>query len=116
MTKVRALKAPVSTARTPMGRRVGVVLAVCLLAGGAATGVSQAAGAAPQPTVSQVQAEINQLTAQFNKAVEQYDQVAGQLTAAKTRLNQVNKEMAGDQAKYNAARLKVVQIANASYM
>ena len=72
--------------------------------------------AAPQPTVSQVQAQVNQLTAQFNKAVEQYDQVAEQLTAAKARLSQVNKEMAGDQAKYGAARLKVVQIANASYM
>ena len=63
-----------------------------------------------------MQAQVNQLTAQFNKAVEQYDQVAEQLTAAKTRLSQVNKEMAGDQAKYDAARLKVVQIANASYM
>ena len=116
MGEVRALKAPASIIRSPRGRRAAVVLAVFLLAGGAATGVSQAAGAAPQPTVSQVQAEINQLTSQFNKAVEQYDQVAEQLTAAKTRLGQVNKEMAGDQAKYAAARLKVVQIANASYM
>jgi len=116
MPKVRALKAPTSVARTPRGRRVAVAVAVTLLAGGAATGVSQAAGAAPQPTVSQVQAQVNQLTAQFNKAVEQYDQVAEQLTAAKTRLSQVNKEMAGDQAKYDAARRKVVQIANASYI
>ncbi|HZZ53057.1 MAG TPA: hypothetical protein VFE26_02120, partial [Trebonia sp.] len=116
MPKVRALKAPTSIARAPKGRRAAVAVAAFLLAGGAATGVSQAAGAAPQPTVSQVQAEVNQLTAQFNKAVEQYDQVAEQLTAAKTRLGQVNKEMAGDQAKYDAARLKVVQIANASYM
>src|SRR5215469_7330815 len=116
MPKVPALKAPASITRTPRGRRAAVVLTVFLLAGGAATGISQAAGAAPQPTVSQVQAQINQLTSQFNKAVEQYDQVAEQLTAAKTRLGQVNKEMAGDQAKYNAARLKVVQIADASYM
>ena len=116
MPKAFALNAPASITRTPRGRLAAVVLTVFLLAGGAATGISQSAGAAPQPTVSQVQAQINQLTAQFNKAVEQYDQVAEQLTAAKTRLNQVNKEMAGDQAKYDAARLKVVQIANASYM
>ena len=116
MPKVRALKAPTSIARAPKGRRAAVAVVAFLLAGGAATGVSQAAGAAPQPTVSQVQAQVNQLTAQFNKAVEQYDQVAEQLTAAKARLSQVNKEMAGDQAKYDAARLKVVQIANASYM
>ena len=116
MPKVLALKARTSIARTPRGRRAAVVVAAFLLAGGAATGISQAAGAAPQPTISQVQAQVNQLTAQFNKAVEQYDQVAEQLTAAKGRLNQVNKEMAGDRAKYDAARLEVVQIANASYM
>src|SRR5580693_4860714 len=94
MPKVRALKAPTSIARVPKGRRAAVAVVAFLLAGGAATGVSQAAGAAPQPTVSQVQAQVNQLTAQFNKAVEQYDQVAEQLTAAKTRLSQVNKEIA----------------------
>jgi peptidoglycan DL-endopeptidase CwlO len=116
MPKVLALKAPESIARTPKGRRAAVAVAVFLLAGGAATGISQTAGAAPQPTVSQVQAEVNALTAKFNKAVEQYDQVAQQLTAAKGRLSQVNKQMAGDQAKYNAARQKVVEIANASYM
>lgn len=90
--------------------------AAFLLAGGLATGISQVAGAQPQPTISQVQAQVNALTAKFNKAVEQYDQVAQQLTAAKARLSQVNKEMARDQAKYDAARARVVQIANASYM
>ena len=116
MPKVLVLKARTSIVPTPKGRRVAVAVAAFLLAGGAATGISQSAGAAPQPTISQVQAQVNQLTAQFNKAVEQYDQVAEQLSGAKARLGQVNKEMAGDQAKYNAARLKVVQIANASYM
>ena len=113
---VLARKAATSAGPAPGGRRAVVVLAAVLLAGGLGTGISQAAGAAPQPTISQVQAEVNALTAQFNKAVEQYDQVAQQLTAAKGRLSQVNKEVAGDQAKYYAARLKVVQIANASYM
>jgi cell wall-associated NlpC family hydrolase len=92
------------------------VAAALLLAGGLATGMAQVAGAEPQPTVSQVQAKINALTGQFNKAVQQYDQVAQQLTAAKGRLAQVNKEMAGDQARYTTAQVKVVQIANASYM
>ncbi len=91
---------------------VGVVF---LLAGGLATGISQVAGAEPQPTISQVQARINVLTAEFNKAVEQYDEVVQQLGAAKARLAQVNKEMASDQDKYNAARVKVVQIADAAY-
>jgi peptidoglycan DL-endopeptidase CwlO len=97
-------------------RRAAVAVAAFLLAGGLATGITQTAGAEPQPTISQVQAEVNALTAQFNKAVQQYDVVAQQLTAAKARLGQINTEMASDEAKYDAARAKVVQIADASYM
>ena len=93
-----------------------MVGAAFVLAGGLATGISQVAGAEPQPSISQVQAQVNALTAKFNKAVEQYDQVAQQLTAAKARLSPVTKEMARDRARYNVARARVVQIANASYM
>ena len=64
---------------------------------------------------SQVQATINTLTGEFNKANQQYDQVEEQLGAAKARLRQVNKQMARDQAKYEAARKLVVQIADSSY-
>jgi peptidoglycan DL-endopeptidase CwlO len=93
-----------------------VVGAAIVLAGGLAAGISQMAGAEPNPSISQVQAEVNVLTAKFNKAVQQYDAVAQELTAAKSRLSQVNKEMAADQAKYNDSKLKVVQIADATYM
>lgn len=86
-----------------------------LLVGGIATGVSQAAGAEPKPTISQVQAEVNTLTSKYNKAVQQYDQVAQQLTQAKGRLKQIDKEMSRDQARYTAARDKVAQIASASF-
>src|SRR5215469_10618086 len=90
--------------------RRGVVIGVAiLLAGGLAAAVTQRAGAQPKPTIAQVQAKVNVLTAKFNKAVQQYDQVSVQLTAAKARLKQVNKEMASDQAAYNSARVKVVQ-------
>ena len=92
---------------------VGVAI---LLAGGLAAGISQVAGAEPKPSISQVQAQVNALTAKFNKAVQQYDVIAQQLDAAKSRLGQVNKEMAADQAKYNDSKLKVVQIADATYM
>ena len=95
----------------------GLVIGVAfLMAGGLATGISQVAGAEPKPTISQVQAQINALTSKFNKAVQQYDQVAEQLTAARARLSQVNKQMAVDQARYTTARKKVVQIVNAAYM
>lgn len=91
---------------------VGVAV---VLAGGLAAGIAQVAGAQPKPTISEVQAKINEYTSQFNKAVEQYDQVESQLTAAKGRLAQVNKEMNTDQTRYNNSRVKVVQIANAQY-
>jgi peptidoglycan DL-endopeptidase CwlO len=98
-------------------RRGVVVGTALLLAGGlAATVASQVAGAEPKPTIAKVQQEINVLTGTFNKAVEQYDSVEQQLTAAKASLSHVNTEMARAQARYNDARVKVVQIADASYM
>jgi peptidoglycan DL-endopeptidase CwlO len=102
-------------ARMSKARRSVAIGVAVLMAGGLATGVAQIAGAQSQPTVAQVQQEVNSLTAKFNKAVQQYDAVAEQLTAAKIRLHQVNKEMAAAQRKYNAARKEVVQIANAAY-
>jgi cell wall-associated NlpC family hydrolase len=96
-------------------RSVAVTAGVLLLAGGLATGVTQVAGAASQPTVGQVKTKINTLTAQFNKAVEQYDNVAQQLTQAKAQLKQVNAEVTADKTKYDSAKVKVVQIADASY-
>jgi peptidoglycan DL-endopeptidase CwlO len=98
--------------RTRRGVAAGAAL---LLAGGLAVAVSAAAGAQPQPSITQVQATINTLTGQFNKANQQYDQVQEQLTAAKARLKQVNKQLDRAQAKYLAARKLVVQIADSAY-
>src|SRR6266700_5035759 len=95
--------------------RVALVGVAVLMAGGLATAVTQAAGAQPQPTISEVQAKINNLTGQCNKANEQYDQVAQQLSAAKASLRRVNKQLASAEAKYEAARRQVVQIAASSY-
>jgi cell wall-associated NlpC family hydrolase len=102
-------------ARLTAVRRSVAVCAAVLLAGGIATGVSQVAGAEPKPTISQVQAEVNTLTSRYDKAVQQYDQVAQQLTLAKGRLKQVNKEMNRDQTQYDDARDKVARIASATF-
>ncbi|TVZ03097.1 hypothetical protein EAS64_21850 [Trebonia kvetii] len=96
-------------------RRVAVIGAAVVIAAGLATAVAQVAGAQPQPSISDVQAKINALTGQFDKANQQYDQVAQQLTAAKTRLKQVNKQMARDEARFEASRKLVVQIAASTY-
>ncbi len=109
------------TLRTHLGasarrsRRAVAVGAALLLAGGLAVAATRAAGAQPQPSITQVQATINSLTGQFNKANQQYDQVEEQLTAAKARLKQVNKQLDRGRARYQAARKLVVQIADSAY-
>ncbi|HVT70931.1 MAG TPA: NlpC/P60 family protein [Trebonia sp.] len=96
-------------------RRFGVLGAAVLLAGGLAAGVTQVAGAQPQPSIAQVQSTINDLTGQFNKANQQYDQVEEQLSGAKTRLKQVDRQLSRDQANYERAMKLVVEIADSSY-
>jgi cell wall-associated NlpC family hydrolase len=86
-----------------------------LLAVGLGTGVSQWAGAAPQPSISQVQSEVNDLQAKFDKADEQYDGVVTQVDSAKSRLAQVTAEETADNKRYQTARKQFIQIAAASY-
>jgi cell wall-associated NlpC family hydrolase len=107
--------------RTRPGSRLGgarraVALGAAFpLVGGLAVAVTQVAGAQLQPSIDQVRATVNTLTGEFNKANQQYDQVEGQLGAASARLKQVNRQLAGDQARFEAARKLVVQIADSSY-
>jgi len=109
------LRMSLAAAGTGRTRRLAALGAALLLAGGLAVAVSQVAGAQPQPSIDSVRSTINTLTGQFNKANQQYDQVEQQLTAAKARLAQVGKQLARDQARYEAARDLVVQIADSSY-
>ena len=102
-------------ARLSRTRRAAVLGSAVLLAGGLAAMVTQVAGAAPQPSIDQVRTTINTLTGEFNKANQQYDQVQEQLTAADARLKQLNKQLDRDNARYQAARKLVVQIADSTY-
>ena len=61
------------TVHLSLRRRCAAVTASVLACGGIAI-FAVAAGAAPQPTVSQVQAKIDKLTTQENVAGQQYDQ------------------------------------------
>ena len=76
---------------------------------------ASSAGAAPQPTVDQVQARINQLTSQFNKVSEQYDQASQQLSAAQSRLSQVRVHLNHANAQFRAAQAYVAQNAAAAF-
>jgi peptidoglycan DL-endopeptidase CwlO len=103
-----------SATRTRL-RRGAVLTALLAVASGVAV-YSGTAGAAPQPTIGQVQAQVNSLQAKVDNIGEQYDQASQQLSAAKTRLTQVNKEAVQAQAHFNTARAQLVQVAVANYM
>ena len=95
--------------------RRGVAIATGLaVIGGLAVFGSQA-GAAPTPTVAQVQAKVNQLTSQYDKVTEQLDQVGEQLSAARTRLSQIRADVNHADAQFQAARTTVAQIAAAAF-
>ena len=77
--------------------------------------VASGAGAAPQPTVDQVQARVNQLTSQYNKVSEQFDQASQQLSAAQSRLSQVRVHLNHANAQFQAAQANVAQTASAAF-
>ena len=94
-------------------RRGTALVAGLVAAGGLAYG--GIAGAAPQPTVSQVQAKINQLTTQFDRVSEQYDQASQQLSAAKSRLAGVHARLTTANSKFQAAQESVAQNAAVAF-
>jgi peptidoglycan DL-endopeptidase CwlO len=74
-----------------------------------------AAGAAPQPDMSQIRQQVNELTAKYDQANQQYDAAAQQLSAARVKLSRLGTEVARDQASFRQMHTKVAQIAAASY-
>jgi peptidoglycan DL-endopeptidase CwlO len=90
------------------------IAASVLVCGGVAT-FAAAAGAAPQPSVSQVQATINKLTSQQDQAVQQYDQSAQELASARQQLALINREVNTDRASFQSMRAEIAQIATTAY-
>ncbi len=68
------------------GSRRGVAFAAALAVAVGLAAFGGMAGAAPTPTVAQVQARINQLTSQFDKVSEQLDQAGGHLHRGRAHL------------------------------
>jgi peptidoglycan DL-endopeptidase CwlO len=73
------------------------------------------AGAAPQPTVAQVQARINQLTSQFDEVSVQLDQASQQLSAARSKLAQVRVHLDHANVRFRAAQASLAQTAAAAF-
>ncbi len=100
--------------RSPLIRRGAFIAAAAFTAAGLII-TAGAAAAAPQPTVSQVQAKLNKLTAKENVLIQRYDQASQDLASARQRLDLVNKEVARDQAAVHGTQGMIGQIASAAY-
>jgi cell wall-associated NlpC family hydrolase len=92
-----------------------MAIGASVVAAGALATFASSAGAAPKPTVGQVQKSVNRLSSAMDQAVQQYDQSAQQLSSAKQRLALVNREVKTDQAKFESMRSQIAAIASTAY-
>jgi cell wall-associated NlpC family hydrolase len=91
-------------------------MTVLAAAGGVAVySGAQGAGAAPAPTISQVQKEVNALQGKVDKIGQQYDAAGQQLAAAKGRLAQVAKQADRAQQQYDQASATLAALAVTQY-
>jgi cell wall-associated NlpC family hydrolase len=95
--------------------RRGVAFATGIVAVGGLAVFATGAGAAPTPTVAQVQAKVNALTTQFDKVSEQLDQAGQQLSAAQSRLAQVKVHLNHANTQFQTAQANVAQNAAAAF-
>ena len=95
--------------------RRGIAIVAGLAAAGGLAVSATGAGAAPQPSVNQVQTRINQLTSQFNKVSQQLDQAGQQLSAAQSRLSQVRVRLNNANSQFQTAQASVAQTAAAAF-
>jgi cell wall-associated NlpC family hydrolase len=97
-------------------RRAAVVVTVLAVAGGIAVySGAEGAGAAPAPTIGQVQKEVNALQGKVDKIGQEYDAAGQQLAAAKARLAQVTKQSDDAQQKYDLASSTLAAVAVTQY-
>jgi peptidoglycan DL-endopeptidase CwlO len=100
--------------RTGGYRAAGVIISL-ITAAGLLLGTSGSAGAAPQPTIAQVQQRLSALDNRASRLGEQFDQAQQQLSTANQQLRLVNRQLARNQAKFSAMRSQIAKIAVAAY-
>jgi len=86
-----------------------------MLAVGVVTAAAGPAGAAPEPTVSQVQAKLKQLNTKAERLDQRYNQVQQELTSASRRLQLVNSEAARYLRRFQSMRAEIARIAAQAY-
>ena len=90
-------------------------MTVLAAASGVAVYAGTGAGAAPAPSITQVQKEVNSLQGKVDKITEQYDAAGEQLKAAKTKLSQVSTQANRAQQAYNKASTTLAAVAVSQY-
>src|ERR1700733_10836687 len=97
-------------------RRVAVLAAVLAAAGGIAVySGAQGAGAAPAPTLSQVQKEVNALQGKVDKIGQEYDAAGQQVAAAKARLAPASTQANRAHQQYDDASATLAAVAVTQY-
>lgn len=90
-------------------------MTVSVFAAGLLLGVTSSAGAAPAPTVSQVQAKLKSLEQKQAQYGQQYDQVKQELANTNQRLSLINGQIAQDNKRFSAMRQEITRIAVTDY-
>ena len=101
--------------RTRLRRAAVLVTVLASACGIAVYAGASGAGAAPAPSINQVQAEVNSLQGKVDKIGEEYDAAGQQLSAAKARLAQVAKQSDLAQQQYNQASAALAAVAVSAY-
>jgi len=104
---------PPSVRKIVRHRVAAVTVSVC--AAGLLLGVTGSAGAAPAPSVSQVQARLKSLQTQMDKLDQQYVRVRQQWMTTKQRLQVLNREVGAESHKFAAMRQEISRIAVTAY-
>jgi cell wall-associated NlpC family hydrolase len=101
--------------RKPVRRAAVLVTVLAAASGIAVYSGAEGAGAAPAPTISQVQKQVNALQGKVDKIGQQYDAAGQQLAAAKARLTQVTKQSDNAQQEYDQASAMLAAVAVTQY-
>jgi peptidoglycan DL-endopeptidase CwlO len=88
---------------------------VVVVAAGLILGVTGSAGAAPTPTISQVEAKIRSLESKSAQLDQQYAQVRQQLAQTNQRLALINKQIAADASHFASLQKLIESIAVSDY-
>jgi len=96
-------------------RRAAVLVAALAAASGLAVYAGTSAGAAPAPSIPQVEQQVNSLQGKVDKLTEKYDAAGVQLKAAQAKLATVSKQADQAQRAYSKASATLASVAVSQY-